>query len=96
MTNLQELLKTASQLNIQLVGIKMTHPLLKGSESFPWPSSSLFANGRDNWGCLVWTLAKQANVWGGCGNSYQAQIKQYVELPAGVWQLQADGWVQIR
>jgi hypothetical protein len=99
MSELQELLKVASQLGIQLVGIRMAHPLLKGSESFPWPSNSLFANGTlPNLffkPCAAWELAKRAGVWGGCGNNNQAQIKQYAELPAGVWQLQADGWMQI-
>jgi hypothetical protein len=88
-------------MDIPLVGIKMPHPLLPDSESFPWPSESLFVNGRAKRehdffeGCNAWVLAKRAGVWGGCGNHNQAQIARKVELPQGVWQLQADGWVQI-
>lgn len=96
MTTLQQLLATASEMGIGLVGIKMKHPLLK-NESFPWPEQSLFVPGdvRDDWGCAVWALAKRAGIWGGCGNHGQAQIARGVDLPKGVWQLQADGWVQI-
>jgi hypothetical protein len=98
---LQEILREANKLGIQLVGIKMPHPLLKGSESFPWPKSSLFANGHLEHEmfrpCAAWEITKRANVWGGCGNNNQAQLSREAnkELHEGVWQLQADGWVQI-
>jgi hypothetical protein len=105
MTTLQQVLKAASELDVDLVGIRMSHPLLEGSERFPWPSSSLFANGRYvekvaggiefDRGCAAWELARRAGIYGGCGNSMQASIKHKVDIPPGVWQLQADGWVQI-
>lgn len=101
---LKQLLGTASDLGVQLVAIKMPHPLLPGSESFPWPGQSMFAAGRyiEDWsgypvdrGCVVWELAKRTNLWGGCGNSNQVQLAVNNELPQSVWQIQADGWVRI-
>jgi hypothetical protein len=101
MSKLQQLLAVASELDIHLVGIRMAHPLLKGSEGFPWPDGSLFANGylpneifRP---CAAWEITKRAEAWGGVGNHNQAQLSQEAqkELRPGVWQFQADGWVQI-
>lgn len=97
-SKLQQVLATASELDIHLVGIRMAHPLLESSESFPWPDHSLFVNGKlpDLFfnPCAAWEIAKRADVWAGVGNYNQAAIKT-ADLPKGVWQLQADGWVQI-
>lgn len=98
---LQKILSEAQDLGIQLVGIRMPHKLLKRSQSFPWPETSLFANGRLKHHifepCAAWEIAKRAEVWDGCGNNNQACLsyKASKELKPGVWQLQADGWVQI-
>lgn len=94
MSKLQELLAMATEMDIRLVGIRMKHPLLK-NESFPWPDSSLFVpDVRLNGWPAVWELAQRTGIWAGVGNHDQAAIKT-ADLRPGVWQLQADGWVQI-
>lgn len=93
MSETQQFLALARDLDITVVGIgDVRHPLL-GNESFPHRQrDQIFTppGHRINGWPAAWTLAKVAGIDAGCGNTGQRQADT-TGLEAGVWVLLVGG-----
>ena len=91
------LLDKAKSMGIKALGINKTS---KKTQDSPWSEMhgyGIFAKekGDDDKGwSLVWRLAEEMEIYAGCGNNQQAQIKhdKSAQLVDGIYELKAGIW----
>ncbi len=90
------LLDKAKSMGIKALGINKTN---KKTQDTPWSemhSYGIFAKERGSGWPLVWRLAEEADIYAGCGNNQQAQIKynKSAQLIDGIYELKKGVWVK--
>lgn len=92
------LLDKAKSMGIKALGINKTS---KKTQDSPWSEMhglyGIFAKERGDGGKgwpLVWRLAEEMEIYAGCGNNQQAQIKndKSAQLVDGIYELKAGIW----